>query len=131
MRRSSRRRSPNTRSIRRSRHRGPYDASPRVVHPLAPLRRAASPRPNGQPMSAIDVRIPDIGDFRDIPVIEVLVKEGDTVAIDDSLVTLESDKATMDVPSPAAGNVQALRVKPGDKVSAGSIVLTLEPAPPA
>ena len=76
-------------------------------------------------MSAIDVRIPDIGDFHDIPVIEVLVKEGDAVAIDDSLVTLESDKATMDVPSPAAGTVQALRVKPGDKVSAGTVVLTL------
>jgi pyruvate dehydrogenase E2 component (dihydrolipoamide acetyltransferase) len=80
-------------------------------------------------MSAIDVRILDIGDFHDIPVIEVLVKEGDAVAIDDSLVTLESDKATMDVPSPAAGTVQALRVKPGDKVSAGTVVLTLEPAP--
>jgi pyruvate dehydrogenase E2 component (dihydrolipoamide acetyltransferase) len=77
-------------------------------------------------MSAIDVRIPDIGDFHDIPVIEVLVKEGDTVAIDDSLVTLESDKATMDVPSPAAGIVRALRIKPGDKVSAGTVVLTLE-----
>jgi pyruvate dehydrogenase E2 component (dihydrolipoamide acetyltransferase) len=77
-------------------------------------------------MSAIDVSIPDIGDFRDIPVIEVLVKPGDTVAIDDSLLTLESDKATMDVPSPAAGTVQALLVKPGDKVSAGTVVLTLD-----
>jgi len=82
-------------------------------------------------MSAIDVRIPDIGDFHDIPVIEVLVQEGDAVAIDDSLVTLESDKATMDVPTPAASTVQALRVKPGDKVSAGTVVLTLEPAPSA
>jgi pyruvate/2-oxoglutarate dehydrogenase complex dihydrolipoamide acyltransferase (E2) component len=77
-------------------------------------------------MSAIEVRIPDIGDFHDIPVIEVLVKEGDTVAVDDSLVTLESDKATMDVPSPAAGIVLALRIGPGDKVSAGTVVLTLE-----
>jgi dihydrolipoamide dehydrogenase len=65
-------------------------------------------------MSAIHVTIPDIGDFHDIPVIEVLVKPGDTVAVDDSLVTLESDKATMDVPSPAAGTVQAVLVKPGD-----------------
>jgi len=79
-------------------------------------------------MSAIDVSIPDIGDFHDIPVIEVLVKPGDTVALDDSLVTLESDKATMDVPSPAAGTVQALLVKPGDKVSAGTVVLTLDTA---
>ena len=79
-------------------------------------------------MSAIDVTIPDIGDFHDIPVIEVLVKPGDTVAVDDSLVTLESDKATMDVPSPAAGTVQAVLVKPGDKVSAGTAVLTLEAA---
>ena len=77
-------------------------------------------------MSAIDVKVPDIGDFHDIPVIEVLVKAGDAVAVDDSLVTLESDKATMDVPSPAAGTVKALRVKVGDKVSEGSVVLTLE-----
>ena len=77
-------------------------------------------------MSAIEVKVPDIGDFNDIPVIEVLVKPGDTVAVDDSLVTLESDKATMDVPSPAAGTVKASRVKVGDKVSEGSVVLTLE-----
>jgi len=77
-------------------------------------------------MSTIDITIPDIGDFHDIPVIEVLVKPGDRVALDDSLVTLESDKATMDVPSPAAGTVQSVVVKPGDKVSAGTLVLTLE-----
>jgi pyruvate dehydrogenase E2 component (dihydrolipoamide acetyltransferase) len=77
-------------------------------------------------MSTIDVRVPDIGDFHDIPVIEVLVKPGDAVAIDDSLVTLESDKATMDVPSPTAGVVQALHVNAGDRVSAGSNVLTLD-----
>ena len=81
-------------------------------------------------MSALDVRIPDIGDFHDIPVIEVLVKEGDAVAVDDALVTLESDKATMDVPSPAAGTVRTLRLKPGDKVSAGTVVLTLESGAP-
>ena len=56
----------------------------------------------------IEVKVPDIGDFRDVPVIEVLVKPGDTVAAEDSLVTLESDKATMDVPSPAAGVVRRL-----------------------
>ena len=77
-------------------------------------------------MSAIDVKVPDIGDFKDVPVIEVLVKAGDTVKPEDSLVTLESDKATMDVPSPAGGVVKDVRVKVGDKVSEGSVVLTLE-----
>jgi pyruvate dehydrogenase E2 component (dihydrolipoamide acetyltransferase) len=77
-------------------------------------------------MSVIDVKVPDIGDFSDIPVIEVLVKPGDTVAVDDSLVTLESDKATMDVPSPSAGTVQELRVKAGDKVSEGTPLLSLK-----
>jgi pyruvate dehydrogenase E2 component (dihydrolipoamide acetyltransferase) len=77
-------------------------------------------------MSAIEVRVPDIGDFRDVPVIDVLVKPGDAVAVDDSLITLESDKATMDVPSPSAGTVKDLRVRSGDKVSEGSVVLTLE-----
>ena len=87
-------------------------------------------------MSTIEVKVPDIGDFKDVPVIDVLVKTGDRVAIDDSLVTLESDKATMDVPSPAAGTVKNLGVKVGDKVTEGSVVLTLEtdartPAPRA
>jgi dihydrolipoamide dehydrogenase len=76
----------------------------------------------------IEVKVPDIGDFKDVPVIEVLVKPGDTVAAEDSLVTLESDKATMDVPSPAAGVVKDLKVKLGDKVSEGNIILTLEAA---
>ena len=75
----------------------------------------------------IEIRVPDIGDFKDIPVIDVLVKPGDSVSKEDSLVTLESDKATMDVPSPAAGVVKALKVKVGDKVSKGSIILTLSP----
>ncbi len=77
-------------------------------------------------MSTIDVKVPDIGDFKDIPVIEVLVKPGDAVNAEDALVTLESDKATMDVPSPAAGVVKELKVKAGDKVSEGSLVLVLE-----
>ena len=76
-------------------------------------------------MATVEVKVPDIGDFKDVPVIEVLVKVGDTVAPEDPLVTLESDKATMDVPSPAAGKVAALKVKVGDKVSQGSVVLTL------
>jgi len=79
-------------------------------------------------MSTIEVKVPDIGDFKDVPVIEVLVKPGDTVAPEDSLVTLESDKATMDVPSPAAGKVKDLKVKVGDKVAEGTLILTLEAA---
>ena len=77
-------------------------------------------------MAAIEVKVPDIGDFKDVPVIEVLVKPGDVVKKDDSLVTLESDKATMEVPAPSPGTVKELRVKVGDKVSEGSSILTLE-----
>ncbi len=76
--------------------------------------------------NTIEVKVPDIGDFKGIPVIEVLVKPGDQVAAEDSLLTLESDKATMEVPSPVAGVVKELKVKVGDKVSEGTLVLTLE-----
>src|SRR6516164_11217271 len=79
-------------------------------------------------MSALEVKVPDIGDFTDVPIIEVFVKPGDTVAAEDSLITLESDKATMDVPSPAAGTVKEVKVKLGDKLSEGSVILTLEAA---
>jgi pyruvate dehydrogenase E2 component (dihydrolipoyllysine-residue acetyltransferase) len=79
-------------------------------------------------MSAIEVKVPDIGDFTEVPVIEVLVKPGDTVKAEDSLVTLESDKATMDVPAPAAGVIKSVAVKVGDKVSEGHLILTLEEA---
>jgi pyruvate dehydrogenase E2 component (dihydrolipoamide acetyltransferase) len=74
---------------------------------------------------AIEVKVPDIGDFADVPVIEIHVAEGDTVAQEDPLITLESDKATMDVPSPAAGTVQRLAVSVGDQVSEGGLILTL------
>ena len=74
----------------------------------------------------IEVVVPDIGDFDAVPIIEILVSPGDTVAVDDPLVTLESDKATMDVPAPAAGVVKELKVKLGDNVSQGSPLLTLE-----
>src|SRR6202040_3080906 len=74
----------------------------------------------------VKVKVPDIGDFTDVPVIEVLVKTGDSVKAEDSLVTLESDKATMDVPSPSAGIVKDVKVKLGDKVSEGSVIVTLE-----
>jgi dihydrolipoamide dehydrogenase len=76
-------------------------------------------------MATVEVKVPDIGDFKDVPVIEVLVKPGDAVNPEDPLVTLESDKATMDVPSPAAGVVEALRVKVGDRVSEGSVLAVL------
>jgi pyruvate dehydrogenase E2 component (dihydrolipoamide acetyltransferase) len=76
--------------------------------------------------SVEQVLVPDIGDFDEVPVIEVLVSVGDTVAAEDPLVTLESDKATMDVPSPVAGKVAELKVSVGDKVSEGSALLTVE-----
>src|SRR5450432_2411514 len=79
-------------------------------------------------MSAVEVKVPDIGDFKDIPVIEIFVKPGDAVKPEDSLVTLESDKATMDVPSPVAGVVKELKVKLGDKVSEGSVIVILDGA---
>lgn len=75
----------------------------------------------------IEVKVPDIGDYKDVPVIEVFVKPGDQVKPEDSLITVESDKSTMEVPSPSAGTVKELRVKIGDKVSKGSLVLVLEP----
>ena len=79
-------------------------------------------------MSAIEVKVPDIGDFTDVPVIEVHVKPGDTVKPEDALCTLESDKATMDVPSPVGGTITSLAVKVGDKVSQGSLVAIIEGA---
>jgi pyruvate dehydrogenase E2 component (dihydrolipoamide acetyltransferase) len=77
-------------------------------------------------MNLIEVKVPDIGDYKNIPVIEVLVKPGDTVNAEDSLITLESDKATMDVPAPSAGTIKDIKLKVGDKVSEGVLVLTLE-----
>ncbi|SFN61143.1 dihydrolipoamide dehydrogenase [Nitrosospira briensis] len=79
----------------------------------------------------IEIKIPDIGDFKDVPVIELLVQPGDTVEKETSLITLETDKATMEVPSPQAGVVKELNVKIGDKVSEGSLILTLEAEAPA
>src|SRR5438094_6920409 len=77
---------------------------------------------------SVEVKVPDIGDFTDVPVIEILVDVGQEVAEEDPLVTLESDKATMDVPAPAAGVVRELKVAIGEKVSEGSPILVLEPA---
>lgn len=76
----------------------------------------------------VEVRVPDIGDFKDVEVIELLVKPGDTIAVDQSLITVESDKASMEIPSVAAGVVRELTLQIGDKVSKGSLVLLLEPA---
>src|SRR6478752_1587946 len=74
----------------------------------------------------LEVRVPDLGDFKDIPVVEVMVKPGDRVEPETPLVALESEKATMDVPSPAAGVVKEVRMKKGDRVSQGAVVVVLE-----
>jgi dihydrolipoamide dehydrogenase len=98
----------------------------RIREDAAPA--TASPPSYGSPSGAyeaIEVVVPDIGDFKDVPVIEVHVRAGDEIKAEDPLLTLESDKATMDVPAPAAGRVQEVRVKIGDKVSQGSLVLLL------
>src|SRR5499425_981792 len=76
-------------------------------------------------MSTIEVKVPDIGDFKDVPIIEVFVKPGDAVKAEDPLITLESDKATMDVPSPTAGTISEIAVKVGERVSQGSLILKL------
>jgi pyruvate dehydrogenase E2 component (dihydrolipoamide acetyltransferase) len=86
--------------------------------------------------TTIEVKVPDIGDFKDVPVIEIHVKPGDVISAEDTLVTLESDKATVDVPSPVAGTIREVRVKVGDKVGEGNLILLLEasaaapPSPP-
>jgi dihydrolipoamide dehydrogenase len=77
-------------------------------------------------VSIIDIKVPDIGDFKEVAVIEVLVKPGDTIKVEQSLITVESDKASMEIPSSHAGVVKELKVKLGDKVGEGSVVLTLE-----
>ncbi|CAL93989.1 dihydrolipoyllysine-residue acetyltransferase [Azoarcus olearius] len=96
----------------------------------APAAPAPAPAPAGAAPAAaggvVDVVVPDIGDFSDVPVIELFVKVGDTIKVDDAIATLESDKATMDVPSSAAGVVKEVLVKVGDKVSQGSLLLKLE-----
>jgi pyruvate dehydrogenase E2 component (dihydrolipoamide acetyltransferase) len=83
------------------------------------------PAPTSAPSGVAEVRVPDIGDFKDVPIIEVSVKPGDKVSPEQPLITLESDKASMEVPSPLGGVVTELKVKVGDRVSAGTVVLTL------
>jgi len=96
--------------------------APRKEAPKAEPAKPAS-KANGGTQT---VSVPDIGDFKEVEVIEILVKPGDTVAKEQSLLTLESDKATMEIPSPGAGRVQSIKVKVGDKVSKGSAILILE-----
>ena len=77
-------------------------------------------------MSVIEVCVPDIGDFKDVEVIEVLVKPGDKINKNDPIVTIESDKSSLEIPSPSAGEIKDLKVKIGDKVSEGSLLATIE-----
>src|SRR6476660_6777233 len=79
-------------------------------------------------MSIVEVKVPDIGDFKEVEVIELMVKPGDTIKVDQSLITVESDKASMEIPSSHAGVVKEIKVKVGDKVAEGSLVLTVEEA---
>ncbi len=76
--------------------------------------------------NTIEIKVPDIGDFSDVDVIDVLVNEGDSVAVDDALITLESDKASMDIPSPQAGVIKALQIAVGDKASEGTLICLME-----
>src|SRR5215469_10253634 len=79
-------------------------------------------------MSVVEVKVPDIGDFKDVDVIEVNIKPGDVIEKEQTLLTLESDKASMEVPSDVAGTVKEVWIKPGDKVAQGTIIATVETA---
>ena len=109
----------------------------RVGAPSATTPPPPQPSPKGGGSGTIEVRVPDIGDFKDVSVIEVLVKAGDTVKVEQSLITVESDKASMEIPSSAAGVLKELKVKVGDKVNIGDLVAIVEgtggsaPAAPA
>ncbi|GAB1113824.1 MAG: pyruvate dehydrogenase complex dihydrolipoyllysine-residue acetyltransferase [Shewanella algae] len=102
----------------------PVAEAPKAEAAPAPAAAPAAPAAGGS--QVIEVTVPDIGDAADVDVIEVLVSEGEAIEADAGLITLETDKATMDVPSPQAGTVKSLKVKVGDKVSQGSLVLLLE-----
>jgi pyruvate dehydrogenase E2 component (dihydrolipoamide acetyltransferase) len=107
------------------------DAAASAPQAPEPAPAPTAPAPKGAAVPAtgggiVDVKVPDIGDFAEVPVIEVFVKPGDVVKVDDALVTLESDKATMDVPSSAAGTVKEVLVKLGDKVGEGTLIVRLE-----
>ncbi|MBI5277908.1 MAG: dihydrolipoyllysine-residue acetyltransferase [Burkholderiales bacterium] len=109
----------------------PAPAAAAAAAAPAPVAAAPAPAPAAAPAAAagpIEVRVPDIGDFKDVAVIEVLVKPGDTVKVEQSLITVESDKASMEIPSSAAGVVKELKVKVGDKVNLGDLVAIVEGA---
>ena len=97
----------------------------------APGKAAAPAKTAAAKAAMIDIAVPDIGDFKDVPIIEVLVKAGDVVEAEQPVVTLESDKATMDVPSPAAGTIAEVVAKVGDKVSMGALIAKLDAGGPA
>jgi pyruvate dehydrogenase E2 component (dihydrolipoamide acetyltransferase) len=100
-------------------------ADPSAGPTAAPATPASASKPAAGP---VEVRVPDLGDFKDVEVIELLVKEGDSVALESPLLTLETEKATMDVPSSAAGKISKLHVAKGSRVSAGDLVATVEGA---
>ncbi len=102
----------------------PAAAAPAPAPVPAPAPAAAAPAAAGP----VEVRVPDIGDFKDVAVIEMLVKVGDTIKVEQSLFTVESDKASMEIPSPAAGVLKELKVKIGDTVNIGDLVAVLEGA---
>ena len=110
----------------------PAAAAPAAAAPVAAapvVAAAAAPAPAAASAGGlVEVKVPDIGDYDAVPVIEIHVKVGDTIAVEDALVTLESDKATMDVPSSAAGVVKEVRVAMGDKIAEGTVVVVLETA---
>ena len=106
----------------------PATASAPAPSPAASVAPPPQPSPSGGGSQAIEVRVPDIGDFKDVAVIEVLVKAGDTIKVEQSLITVESDKASMEIPSSAAGTLKELKVKVGDTVNIGDLIAIVEGA---
>ena len=104
----------------------PAPAAPPVAAPVAATAAPVVAAPSPAAAGPVEVRVPDIGDFKNVAVIELLVKPGDTVALEQSLFTVESDKASMEIPSPAAGVLKELKVKIGDTVNIGDLVAVLE-----
>jgi pyruvate dehydrogenase E2 component (dihydrolipoamide acetyltransferase) len=104
----------------------PAQAAPAAPAAAAPAPAAAAPAPVAAATGPVEVRVPDIGDFKDVAVIELLVKVGDTVKVEQSLITVESDKASMEIPSSTAGVVKEIKVKLGDTVNIGDLVVILE-----